>query len=294
MQRRCLLTGAPAILALLVMALAGALASDVAEAPIPDLGVLSPVQVTVQVTVPKGGLWRSPQSSFVLTDTVSMVTERGQALQRCEGEPQRGQFRCRLDGAIRFAVEDSGQRVQVNYQYRPRRIAMLPAVADTGYRDAVPILREALAEELTKRGFVVVPADDVADALAAAGGATTSASAALLPTQWASLARQLDAAYLLAPTVAADQSSALGGFYGHTYRSPSGTSETHSMGRVDVRMMEAAVGVTVLDGATGELAAQHARSESHRVRLRHFAAARRDLIRDLAGQVVVAWREPSL
>jgi hypothetical protein len=282
-----------------------AVAASAADAPEPSaaqLGVLAPVQVEAQVNVPKDGLWRSPHSTFVCADTVRVVPEKGQPLQACEGEPQRGQFQCRPDGSIKFAAADAGRRLVVRYQFRPRRAAVLDAATPTDYPDVVPLLGKALTEELGKRGFVVVSAKEIADAAAAVALGAASPRSIPPPEKLVALAQRVNAAYVVVPGVAVTHHSTPGSVdlgipvpekkpERHP-RSPIEEEQTLSL-PISQDRLYGAVRITVVDGASGSVIADEATSGYQRVRLYRFSHARRSLVLDLAAQAVAAWREPS-
>jgi len=290
------------------IAAGAALSSEPTDASVPAeqptaLGVLEPVSVAVQVTVPSDGLWRSPYGSFVCADTVEVKDEKGARLLPVTEEPQTRQYRVRLDGCLRFCKQDAHKRVSVSYQYRPRRAALLPARASTDYQDAVPTLEEVLAAELRSHGFVLASQDDVADALVAIEReASSGPSSETEPGDGlVALAHRVNAAYLVLPSVDADEASVLAGFY--TYGSARGnataTGNTVSESArsyqvttpVAKNTMQVAVGLAVYQGATGEVVTEQTKSGSKRVHFREFGPARRSLIRDLVPGLAMRWRE---
>ncbi len=294
--------------ALASMAAGAARSAESTDASVPAeqpaaLGVLEPVSVAVQVTIPHDSLWRSPHGSFVCADTVEVRDEKGVRLLPVTEEPQTRQYRVRLDGCLRFCKQDAGKRVSVSYQYRPRRAALLPARASTDYQDAVPTLEEVLAIELRAHGFVLASQDDVADALVAIEHqASSGPSSETEPGDGlVALAHRVNAAYLVLPSVDADEASVLAGFY--TYGSARGnaTAMDNSVSEsatslqvttsVAKNMMQVAVGLAVYQGATGEVVTEQTKSGSKRVHFRQFGPARRSLIRDLVPGLVTRWRE---
>jgi hypothetical protein len=83
------------------------------ETGTPALGVLPPVTVEMQVTVPPEGLWGAPRSGFVRPDTVLVLDARKSPLPRAAAEPRRGEFGLQPEGVIRFSPEDAGRRLFV-------------------------------------------------------------------------------------------------------------------------------------------------------------------------------------
>ena len=264
---------------------------DPAAADSQTLGVLAPVSVSLEAAIPRDGLWQPSQGSFLCPDTVCVRDERGKRLEAVSASPQKGQYRVRLDGCIRFASDDASRRVTISYQYRPRRAVVLPVVAGTDYQDAVPTLLETLTGELQSRGFVAASPDDTADALAELRSVAASGPPNLTPQLVAALASKLDAAYVLLPAVDADEEAILAGFQSHTWIAGSGRSAHTVASRTAVHVMNVAVGITAFDGATGETAAQETAVGSKRVTFRQFGPARRSLVRELAGRVIAKWRE---
>jgi len=250
-----------------------------------ELGVLAPVAVSAEMTVPRGDLWRPAQGVFVCPDTVCVRGEQGKRLEAVSGEPRTGQYRVRLDGCVRFANDDAGRRVSVSYDYRPRRVAVLPAEAGSEYADALPMLLETLTEQLQSRGFVFALSDDVADALV-----RTREDAGVATDIVTALARRLDAAYVLLPGVGATENEVLAGFQSHVWVSGSGRSAYGTATPVRREYMDAAVGMTVFDGANGSIVFERTAASTKRVRFRRFGPARRDMIRELTERLVREWR----
>ncbi len=223
-------------------------------------------------------------------------------LPRAAGEPQQGQFSWRPEGIVEFSPEDAGRRLVVCYEYAPRRAALLDAVTSTDYPDAVPLLGKALAEELGKRGFVIVPAKQVGDAAAAVALEPASILALPPPQKLAALAQRVNATYVLVPGIAIARSSKLGTLDTEIELPRDKVGERHPRNPLEeeptlilpVRRhrLSGRVRLAVVDGATGAVLADLANSDSQRVRFRRFSPARRSLVRNLAGQVVAAWRDP--
>jgi len=291
---------AVALPCLLLWAVAGC-AAGAAQSSAPQLGVLAPVQVEAQVRVPDDGLWRSPHSTFVCADTIRIVPEKGQPLERSEGEPQRGQFQCRPDGSMKFTAADAGRSLVVRYQFRPRRVAVLDAATPSDYPDIVPLLRTALTEELGRRGFVAMSAKEVMDAAAAVALGAASPGSMPPSEKLAALAQRMNAAYVVVPGVAVTQNSKLGSVdsgipwpeekperHPRPYRGEEPTVPVP----VSQHRFYGGVRITVVDGTSGSVVTDQVRWDYQRVRLYRFSPARRALVRRLAGQVVAAWREP--
>ncbi len=277
------------------------------ETVAPELGVLAPVQVECRIIGRQGGVWWPPASSFVLAETLQVTDDRGTAFEPVAGDPQRGQFAWRAEGAIKFSPEDAGRRIIVRYQFRPRRAAILAGVPDNDYRDALPMFGEALSEELPKRGFVIVSAAEVAEATAAEGLGEIALLDPPSAEKLAALAKRLNAAYLLAPYVDVTHFGIPGEVEvtvpvptdrpdrpGDTYprAQPFPTGEESVPVPVTRHSLQAGVRVSVVEGATGKVVMDPIKYATRAVHLRQFATARRELLQDLAGQVVVAWREP--
>jgi hypothetical protein len=269
----------------------------------PALGVLAPVAVEMWVKIPHDALWRAPQSTFVCSDTLLVLDARRKPLLRAASEPQQGQFSWRPEGIIQFSPEDAGRRLVVCYEYAPRRVAVLDAVIPADYPDAVLMLEQDIAEELGKRGFVIVAGRAVTDAAAAMALGPVS-TVALPPAQkLAALAQRLDAAYLLVPGVAIVPSSKSDtvdtgielprGEVGERHpRNPLEDEPTLIL-PVTRHGLFGGVRLAVVDGVTGAVVTDLGASAFQRVRFRRFSHARRSLVRNLAGQVVAAWRNPA-
>jgi len=254
-------------------------------------GVLEPRDVSVVVEVPREGLWRPAQGDFVCPETVCVRDEQGRMLECVSREPGRGQYRVRLDGCIRFCADEAGREVSLRFQYRPRRVAVLPAVVHADYEDALPTMQETLTRELGERGFIIASDDDLADALAQLRAEPSSSPEGLSPDRLSAVAKLLDAAYLLLPGVSADEAGVLAGFRGYSWVTGSAKSAHTTATAVTRNYMNAAVGITVFDGVCGEVVFEKVSDGSKRVRFRRFGPARRDLIRDLSARLVADWRQ---
>jgi len=272
----------------------------------PELGVLAPVQVECRIIGRQSGVWWPPASSFVCAETLQVTDERGTAFEPVAGDPQRGQFAWRVEGAIRFSPEDAGRRIIVRYQFRPRRVAILAGVPDDDYRDALPMFGEALSEKLGKRGFVVVPTEKVAEAAGVEGIGAIWLLDPPSAEKLAALAKRLNAAYLLMPYVDVTPYGEPGTIQipvaaptdrpgdVHPRAGPLRGDEESIPVPVTRHGLQAGVRVSVVEGATGKAVWDVVRYATREVHLRQFAAARRELMRELAGQVLVIWREPAL
>jgi hypothetical protein len=266
------------------------------------LGILAPVAVEMRVRVPHDGLWRAPQSTFVCSDTLLVMDAKRKPLPRATGDPQQGQFSWRPGGIVQLSPEDAGRKLVVCYEYAPRRVAVLDAVIPADYPDAVPMLEQALAEELSKRGFIIVPARVVADAAAAVALGPASPGALPPAEKLATLAQRLNAAYVLVPGVAIARGSEFGTLDTEIELPRDRVGERHPRNPLEDEptlilpvtrdRLYGAVLLSVVDGVTGALVTDLAVSASQRVRFRRFSPARRSLVRNLAGQVVTAWRAP--
>jgi len=273
----------------------------------PELGVLAPVQAECRIIGRQSGVWWPPASSFVCADTLQVTDDGGTAFEPVTGEPQRGQFSWRAEGVVHFSPEDAGRRIIVRYQFRPRRLAILAGVPDKDYPDALPMFGEALSEEVGKRGFVVVPPKEVAEATSAEGLGAISLLDPPSAEKLAALARRLNAAYLLMPYVGithygvpgevevevprpTDRPDRPGDAYPRSQPFPTGEESVPVP--ITRHSLQAGVRLSVVEGATGKAVMDPIKYATRAVRLRQFASTRRELLRDLAGQVVVAWREP--
>jgi len=153
-------------------------------------------------------------------------------------------------------------------------------------------MTEALVEELTARGFVTASTDDTADAVARLR--QSSAPDARRASEWiAAIARGVDAAYVLLPGVDATESSVRAGFQTNAWVDSDGDTVHSSTTPVNRSIMEAAVGITVFDGATGGSIDQRTAAGSQRVRFHRPGPTRRSLIRELTARVVAQWRDGS-
>jgi len=282
-----------------------------------DLGVLDPVQVEERVVVPKTGLWRAPQGDFVCADSVSVSPESGRALLRRAREPRLGQFSYQLEGAIVFPNAEVGRQFTARYQFRPRRVALLAAATPTGHQSAPSGLEQALTEELGKRGFVVVPAQEVREAAARLALGAITPRALPPPEKLAALARGTNTAYVLVPGVAVRQHSRPGEFdtgipIPSQYKpgrlpdpffdvprerrtrpwTPVLEEEPTLVLPTTHYRLYGGVRLVVVAGATGAVLHDETGSGSQRVRWRRFSSARRSLVQSLAAQAVVRWRGP--
>jgi len=259
---------------------------------VPALGILAPKQAEVKIEVPKSGLWRPVQGDFVCADTVSVLDDSGRRIDPVTTDPKKGQYRVRLDGCLRFSAENKGTRLIVRYQYRPRRVAVLPPILGTDYEDALPALHETLNAELERRGFVPASGDDLADAIARVRQASGSNDAELGAETLRALASSLNVAYLLLPALAATDSEVFAGYQSHTWPSTSGRSTHTTATAYNRHYMDVAAGMTCYDGLTGRTVFQQTTTGSKRVRFRQFGPARRDLVRELTTRLLSQWREP--
>lgn len=273
------------------------------ETGTPALGVLPPVTVEMQVTVPPEGLWRAPQSSFVRPDTVLVLDARKSPLPRAAAEPRRGEFGLQPEGVIRFSPEDAGRRLFVRYQFSPRRVALLEAAIPTDYPDTAPLLGQALAEELGTCGFVVVPAKEAAQAAAAVGMGAACPHALPPPEKLAAFAQRVNAAYVLIPGIAIGHFSEGASVDTGIERPRDKVGEQHPRNPLEEEptialpvtrhRLSGGVRLAVVDGATGAVITDQVQSSIQKVRLYRFSAARKTLVRNLAQQIVAAWRESS-
>jgi hypothetical protein len=266
------------------------------------LGVLPPAAVEIKVEVPPDGLWRAPQSTFVCADTLVVMDTKGNVLPRATEEPRQGQFAWRPEGVVRFSREDAGRGVVVRYQFSPRRVAVLDAATPTDYPDAVPLLGQVLAEELGKRGLIPVSAKELADAAAAVSLGPASPHALPSSEKLMALARRVNAAYVVVPGVAVGHYSNPGTVDVGIEWPQDRVGDQHPRNPVEEPSvpvpvthdrLSGGVRITVVEGATGATITDQVKSGSQPVHWRRFSAARRALVRDLAAQVVAAWREPS-
>jgi hypothetical protein len=265
--------------------------------------VLPPVAVEMKVEVPRDGLWRAPQSTFVCADTLVVMDANRNPLSRATEAPRQGQFAWRPEGVVRFSPEDAGRRAVVRYQFSPRRVAVLDAATPTDYPDAVPLLGQALAEELGKRGLITVSAKELADAAAAVSLAPASPRTLPPSEKLMALAHRVNAAYVILPGVAVGHYSSPGTVDVGIEWPQDRVGEQHPMNPMEEEpsvpvpvthdRLSGGVRIAVVDGATGATITDRVKSGSQPVRWRRFSAARRALVRTLAAQVVAAWREPS-
>jgi hypothetical protein len=275
---------------------------DSSGTPRRELGVLAAVRAEAHVVVPEDGLWRAPQGDFICADSISVSPESGPPLIRRARAPRPGQFSYQPDGAIVFAAADVGREFTVRYQFRPRRVVLLDAATPTDYPDAPAVVGQALAEELGKRGFVVVSAQEVKGAAARLALEAITPHALPAPERLAALAQQTNAAYVLIPGVAVKQDSKPGEFdtgipipqdeREKRSRSVFVEEPTLILPTTHYRLYGAAR-LAIADGATGAVVSDVSTSSSQRVRAYRFSPARRSLMRRLAAQVVAAWRQPA-
>ena len=271
-----------------------------------ELGVLAPVQAECRIIGRESGVWWPPHASFVCADTLQVSDDRGRAFEPVSSEPQRGQFALGPRGAIRFSPEDAGRRIIVRYQFRPRRAAILAGVPDSDCPDALPMFGEALSEVLGKRGFVMVPTAEVAEAAEAEGLGAISLLDPPSAEKLAALVKRLSAAYLLVPYADVTSYSQSGSAEIEIPAPTDRPGDVHpSMGPfpgdvesipvpVTRHSLQAGVRVSVIEGATGKVVWDPICYANRVVHLRQFTSARRELMRELAEQVVVVWREPAV
>lgn len=280
----------------------GALPEGGQAAPEPSepLGLLDAVAASVDFEVPRDRMWPAPHARLVVVETLVICTPEGDRLERTNVSPEKGQYRPRLDGCVRFSQEDVGRKLRATYEYTPVRVALLPPIITTDYEDAWPTMLEVLTKEASARGYVFANADDVADSLV--NLRITS------PDQYPELARELDLGALIVAGIGASSEQVLAGFEsmggttitGKVSDTGAGTGSVdgHTTGpiRMDAvykSIMHVTVGLLVYDGATGVVIGEADRSDSKRVLLRRFGPTRRDLARHLTEKVVAAVFEPA-
>jgi hypothetical protein len=263
------------------------------------LGVLPPVTVEVRVTVSPEGVWRAPQAELVRQETMVAMDGKKRSLPRAAGEPRRGEFALLPGGGIEFAREDAGRRVLVRYEFSPRRVVLFQTPPPADHPEAAALLDQALTEELSKKGFVLVPVRELMQAAAAAGMEASPSEGPPPPEKLVAFARRADAAYVLGPTIAIGDSTRPGSV---------DTGLPWPRDRVQERArhlweeeqtielpitrhsLSGEVRLVVVDGATGAAVWDQSQRGQHKVRLYRFSAARRALVRSLAQQAVAAWR----
>jgi hypothetical protein len=271
----------------------------------PALGALAPVVAEVQLTVSRECLWQAPQAGFVRPDSVVVADAERRPLSRVASEPRGGEFALLPEGAIRFSPEEAGRRVFVRYQFSARRVVLLKTPPATDYPDVAASLDCALAEELGRCGFVIVPMKEVMQAAAAAGLEAT-ASPELAPSEkLVAFAQRVNATYVIGAAIAVGHSSREATLVLDTGtkrrrervgdrhpRNPLAEESTIEVPVTRERLF-GEIRLVVVDGNTGASVSDQVQSSVQKVRLYRFAPARKALVRKLARQAVAAWRTPS-
>ena len=289
---------ATALLLAIVPLLTAMTRGQAAEAAPPSLGVLSPVTVEMRVRVPREGCWQAPQGGLVFLDSVLVEADQ-RPLPRATAEPGPGEFAVQPGGLLRFSTKEVGRRVRVRYQYAPRRVALLVTEAVTRDPESAGPLYQALTTELTARGFVVLSAKEVADAVAEADLGRLAAATPLPPEKLARLSRRLNAAHLLLPDITVWPVTK----GPTTYVVPKpreGAGAEHPRDPFDRTPPALRTSVehgfagqarlVVVDGVTGAVTSDLSRSTEQTNASGRPAAARTTLVRDLARGVVAAWQ----
>lgn len=271
----------------------------------PALGVLAPVVAEVQLTVARESLWQAPQAGFVRPDSVVVADAKRRPLSRVASEPCAGEFALLPEGVIRFSPEEAGRRVFVRYQFSPRRVVLLKTAPPTDYPDAAASLDCALAEELGRCGFVIVPVEEVVQAAAAAGLEATASPEPARPEKLVAFAQRVNATYVIGAAIAIAHSSRQATLVLDTGaeqrrervgdRHPGNPLAEESTMEVPVtrERLFGEVRLAAVDGGTGAPVASQVQSSVQKVRLYRFSLARKALVRKLARQAVAAWRTPS-
>jgi hypothetical protein len=165
---------------------------------------------------------------------------------------------------------------------------------------------EALSEVLGKRGFVMVATEEVAEASKAEGLGAISLLDPPSAERLAPLAKRLEAAYLLIPYADVTSYSQSGTVEIEVPAPTDRPGDVHpgtgllpgDMESIPVPVtrhsLQAGVRVRVVEGDTGKAVWDVVRYATRGVHLRQFTSARRELMREVAEQVVVIWREPAL
>jgi putative serine protease PepD len=144
-----------------------------------SVGLLPAKQTSVHLKAPRGGdlTVRLAESLFVNPETVNATfTDTGQQLTRVTRMPQAGEFRSVSGGLLYFAEGDAGKSLTVQYEYNVQRAAVLPCVNATDFPELPDMTRNAVADELKRRGFEIIPFAEV-DAAARAASINISATA---------------------------------------------------------------------------------------------------------------------
>jgi hypothetical protein len=271
----------------------------------PALGVLPPVTVEVRLEVPRDGVWQAPQTAFVLEDTAEVRDAdrrrgAGADFRVYEGTlPPASEFIRQPKGVFIFSPRDTGRVVIARYQYAPRRVVVFEPTAQGEYPEAAGLFAEALDEELTKRGFAAAPPEQTTEAAAALGLGAVAPEKLPPAGKLAALAGRLNAIYVIIPSVALGCYSESGTANVEVERPKDRVGDQHPRNpmeesSVPVRVandrLSGGIRMAVVDGATGGTVFDQAKSSSEPVRWRRFAAARRALARNLAAEVVKAWR----
>jgi hypothetical protein len=252
----------------------GPLALGVADPELGELpeyvGLLEPESVERQELVPRSGdpIVRLPESMFVVDDSVRVrFYDSNEALTKARRMPKQGEFRVVPGGFVYFSNKDRGRRVQIDYEYRVQRVAVLQTVNMTDYEELDDFTRKELAEELRGRGFQVVPFLEV-DAAVRAASINISATAyddgeALEPDSIRRIAADANAALVVYSGVAVAKSAL-----------------THA------RSQGTGVAIGIYDGHTGEDLFTKAQAETKMVLFGGRRAAREGCIRRAIDQIL--------
>lgn len=277
------------------------------------LGLLEPQEITGDASVPKDLLWKPKYGDFIIMDSFRIRLEDGTVLKQVNEDPKKGEFRVRLDGCIRFPKDYAKKKFHFSYKFAPRRVAILPSIRESDYKDAAPTLEAELAKLLSEKGMVCISTDDIADAISALGIQLPQAG----PNEMMALGKRLNAAFLILPSVGANEGSVFAGFstYGRStsttnttvsgtaYSNPNSPYTTYSGNAhsstskkssststaLFFPTMSAGVGVMIIDGNNGKTVLVRT-GQDKRVIPFSYAATRKDIIRDLAQRIIEFWR----
>ena len=254
-----------------------------------DRGLAPAVRVTETLAIPDDGLWRAPQRPFILPETLQVYDRSSVHFRRVDGDPGKGEYRLRLDGAIRFNAKDKGRKVTVAYTYEPRRFVLLsPLTSD--YGNEIPVLTRATTEALAAHGLVKVPVDDEADAVARfkkqhPEGLDDTGRAKL----YLRLAEECNAAYIVLQAVGSSDQDVMNGLQSWTSFNRGGVFSAAYPTKVAT--VSTCVGFLIWDGNTGNLLYHQTRSRWDTVTFRNFSGTRKSLIEDLVPKAIAEWFE---
>lgn len=252
--------------------------ADPALGELPEyIGCLDPVSTSCEETVPRTGepVLRLKESLFVDVESVKVqFAGTDSLLSRTRLMPKSGEFRAVEGGFIYFADSERGKRVEIDYEYRVQRVAVLQCVNMTDYPELDDFARQCLADQLRARGFQIVPFVEV-DATVRAASINVSATAfgkpdSLQPESIRQIASDTNSAVVVYSAVALDKR------FGYM-------AEVHNSGMF----------MLAFDGHSGKDIFTKAHTEAKNVSLGGRRSARESCIRRAAERILEEFLGPA-